>query len=91
MERNHLDIRPRNAITKIRVVFNARDRMPILGRRQVVDQIDQSVFHPAHVEMMDDVQDERRLVRRHGSRRMKQHLCIVGKYKCVHGRIDARN
>ena len=66
MQRDDFDIRAFNAMAKIRVILDAQNRMPVFGGGHVVDQVDQPVFHPAHKQMMNHVQDQRRAARVHG-------------------------
>jgi hypothetical protein len=54
-----IDTRRSQALAKCGGVLQTDDGVPVAFRRQMVDQVDQAIFQPAHVELVDHVHDQR--------------------------------
>ena len=57
MQRMKLDRLGRDAMAEIAEVGEGDHRVPIMLRRQGVEQVDHAVFHPARIETMNDMHD----------------------------------
>src|SRR5438309_9156912 len=62
VEGEHGNVAALYALTKHRVVRQAHDRVAKALRGNPIDQIDQTVLEPAHVESKDDMSNERRFL-----------------------------
>ncbi|MNL12180.1 hypothetical protein D3C87_1330420 [compost metagenome] len=58
VQADHIDTGRGQAQAKRGGVLHADDGVPVAFRRQMVDQVDEAVFQPAHVELVDHVDDQ---------------------------------